>query len=141
MEHDGNTFLCNWHDPVARLPSSLGQDGVAVVGGEASVLALASETGCGTQEELLALSAQALAGLGTEAQASMQALKQHQPCRRKVRGTRICTCGRGCKCMFCGEALPTSDARKCKSCPPTPPTPSPLGPNASGTRPQHTLRT
>jgi hypothetical protein len=187
-EYDGNTFLCDRHDPFAGLRKSLGVKGVAAVGGEAALRMLAVETGCETRKELLALSAQAMAGLGAEAQAGVAALKQHvlssslgvkgvaavggkafvrmlavetgcetregllalraqalaglgaeaqagvealramEPCRREVRGTELCTCGGGCKCRckWCGDALPKRKPEVCsKPLPPSPQSPQP----------------
>ena len=51
---------------------------------------------------------------GPPREAVPPAARQRPKCRS---GARACTCGGGCKCRWCGQALPTSGMRFCKSCP------------------------
>jgi hypothetical protein len=51
------------------------------------------------------------------------AARQRAKCQS---GAKTCTCGGGCKCRWCGQALPTSGTRSCKSCP-CPCLPEPAG--------------
>ena len=51
------------------------------------------------------------------------AARQRAKCQS---GANACTCGGGCKCGWCGQPLPTSGTRKCKSCP-CPCLPEPAG--------------